>query len=181
MTPTEAVVQSRSNAIASHKGTIWELTGTIWVWHASGDSRVATLSLTSEGFGLRVMNWPKYRTKLLVDREAIDKEWLLQPRMDVKWINPGSVWVPRVLDRLGRLPLKGRRTVDRVTEDGRVHFDSGFSKTCFELMSQCVRLWDEKMPKEPKPYQTKVSERKPRAKKSQRTVLDRLLEEDPFE
>ncbi len=162
-------------------------------WNVSGDSTVAMPVLwdpTTRNWHCRVLN-AKARGAVISETD-LALGWTPTPRIDLKWLNPGSRWVaiPDCLDPIERVPLRPRKWDDMVklsvelkgvNSGGFVNIDGAVRRgvpTAYALMSRYVRLWDgNKHPAEPTAFNH--THRKPRSRvKPSKTALDFILEDD---
>ncbi len=175
---------------------------TVRVWSASRDSRVgiATEFPSVDGaqkrYAIHLLNWPTSKP-LVISENDLNTLWLLQPRVDVKWLNVGSMWVRNDEHQNWKRPVVTglRYEIEAVAGSGhvrarrRVKTDKGwgytyFSHTCYSFMSQFTRLWGMEVPKgeipqEPLPFLSRKLPGRPKKEKPQpKSALERLLERD---
>lgn len=180
---------------------------TVRVWSASGDSRVgiATEFPTPLGtlrrFAIQLLNQPNMKLVMLSEDE-LNQQWLLAPRVDVRWMNVGSVWVRNEDHKLWKRPVSVelRCEVTELMGSGHVRFrqrrhaetpKGGWAehysvRTCFNFMQQYTRLWGQEVPKgdfpqEPLPFVFRKVPGRPKKEKvvsEPKSAFDRLLEDD---
>lgn len=174
---------------------------TVRVWSASRDTRVGIASAlpsidggTPVVFLIQLLNQPNL-PRLRVFADELERDWLLAPRIDVKWLNIGSVWVKNENQKFWNRPVPAANRVqihDAVTMDGFVRFHSylkgksriRYADTCYRFMSQYVCLWGKEVkkgeiPLEPTPYvEPKLPGRPKKPKPVPKSAIDRLLEDE---
>jgi hypothetical protein len=178
---------------------------TVRVWSASGDSRVgiATEFPAPEGaqkrYAIQLLNKPGLKLVRLSEDE-LNTEWLLAPRIDIRWMNLGSVWVRNEEHKFWNRPVAVdlRCEVTEVMGSGHVRYrmrrhaetsDGGWAEhhhvqRCFTFLTQYTRLWGQEVPKgeipqEPLPFIARKAPGRPKKEKEiPKTAFDRLLDKD---
>lgn len=69
--------------------------GTLYVWSARGDSTVGFAEMVSARIRITILNKKQKKPLFLTEQEFNQGEWLVAPRMDIKWMNVGSRWYDR--------------------------------------------------------------------------------------
>lgn len=170
------------------------------VWSASGDSRVgvATVRIPAPNFGpqfaIRLVNRPS--DFMPVTEEELNSQWLLVPRIDISWLNVGSMWV-RNADHQWNLSVHPslRCEVTEVRDSGHVRFrqrrrvdgkwDYQYGvEQCFTFITLYNRLWGQEVPKgqfpkEPLPFLVRKTSAHPKKVEAEpKSAIDRLLDDD---
>jgi hypothetical protein len=166
---------------------------TLRVWSTSRDSRVgiATPAVTKNHvirYNILLLNQPDLKLQALTE-EDLNTQWVPAPRVDAKWVNPGSVWVRNELHQNWKhpVPIENRVKILEVNEVGTVIFlVNGIRhfRSYFEFIPQYTRLWGAETPRgqiptEPLPFRDRKSSGRPKTEKPEpKSALERLLERD---
>lgn len=175
---------------------------TLRVWSATRDSRVGiaieapTPYWNQRRFSVTLLNQPNAKPSLMFESD-LNTNWLSAPRVDVRWMNPGSMWVRNVDHRDWKRPVSQvlRYEVTKRLASGhvrvRIRAVAGsaeytyFVPTCYDFMHQFTRLWGaetkkNEIPTEPLPFLISKRIGRPRKTKENsgpKSAIDRLLED----
>lgn len=166
-------------------------------WHSSRDSRVALISRflpENKLYAVQLINRPGHKPVFLTSAD-VDAQWLEQPRIDVKWINVGSMWIRHIDHKLWNRPVPAHLRCEvyaPITIGGIVKFRvkpktgayQHFEASCHAFMQNYTRLWGvevppKEIPNEPLPFISKKLPGRPKKPKPEpQSAFDRLLEKD---
>jgi hypothetical protein len=171
---------------------------TVRVWHRSRDSRVGIASEIVPGlFAVQLLNQPNL-PYLKVPAVLLEEEWLEAPRIDVAWMNVGSVWVKNELHKFWNKPVPKNDVVilrRPIGNGGTIGYEAlvpkekggnatGGALSCYNFMHKFTRLWGAEtkkgvIPDDPMPYLwRKLPGRPKKPKPEPQSAFSRLLEKE---
>lgn len=181
MPPSTLVVQA--NSLGDLRA------GTIW-WRRDGRSEVVVIKHVedlSRRIYVQYLNNRRY--KRIFPTQRFEQEWTFLPRIDLTWLNTGSIW-QRICYQ-GHKEDRKRYTLS-VVRNGRVVLFEGIPGKYREVSTGLssrpnvlnftlnhVRLWpaDEPFPRDPEPW-VPPKKRQPKASKPSLSLWDRLDGDD---
>lgn len=173
-------------------------------WEKEGGSSAVLLPLHQEAgdrWYCKVLNYP--RIVLRLTTEELETTWQTVPRIDPKWLNPGSRWVDMsflmppekglvhrvwpslfrhswVLDRVNGPEVNMTAHPDMDPTSRVMVRTKGLSLNA--LLTTHVRLWETPFPKEPVPFVYNAEPKRYRAPrqraKPQLSAIDQILQDD---